>query len=187
MALGDGSLRCECFVAIGGEADIARVPPACRCEAIDPSRSRQCRGFHSIPSRPFSLRRMRINTLALVARLPTMHGTRTYVEAGGLMSYGARRAAGYVDKILRGARPRDFRLRIRHRPKMADRVIDFCCAAYVRSWHLATVRCGANVLSLLGVKRTLRGCPRLVDVKRLTHRDRVSAEDSIRFHRGRLA
>ena len=57
--------------------------------------------------------RMRINTLALVARLPTMHGTRTYVEAGGLMSYGAdyndlfRRAAGYVDKILRGARPRD--------------------------------------------------------------------------------
>src|SRR6516164_3772226 len=105
MALGDGSLRCECFVAIGGEADIARVPPACRCEAIDPSRSRQCRGFHSIPSRPFSLRRMRINTLALVARLPTMHGTRTYGEAGGLMSYGARRAAGYVDKPLRGARP----------------------------------------------------------------------------------
>ena len=57
--------------------------------------------------------RMRINTLALAARLPTMHGTRTYVEAGGLMSYGAdyndlfRRAAGYVDKILRGARPRD--------------------------------------------------------------------------------
>jgi len=57
--------------------------------------------------------RMRINTLALVARLPTMYGARTYVEAGGLMSYGAdyndlfRRAAGYVDKILRGARPRD--------------------------------------------------------------------------------
>jgi len=57
--------------------------------------------------------RMRINTLALVSRLPTMYGARTYVEAGGLMSYGAdyndlfRRAAGYVDKILRGARPRD--------------------------------------------------------------------------------
>jgi putative tryptophan/tyrosine transport system substrate-binding protein len=57
--------------------------------------------------------RIRINTLALGARLPTMHGVRDYVEAGGLMSYGPsivdqyRRAADYVDKILRGARPGD--------------------------------------------------------------------------------
>ena len=57
--------------------------------------------------------RIRINTLALVARLPTMHGKREYVEAGGLMSYGPnfpdlfRRAADYVDKILRGAKPAD--------------------------------------------------------------------------------
>jgi putative ABC transport system substrate-binding protein len=55
----------------------------------------------------------RINTLALGARLATMHGFREYVEAGGLMSYGAdfaelwRRAAVYVDKILRGTRPGD--------------------------------------------------------------------------------
>ena len=55
--------------------------------------------------------RTRISTLALGARLPTMHGVRDYVEAGGLMSYGAsivdqyRRAADYVDKILRGAKP----------------------------------------------------------------------------------
>jgi putative tryptophan/tyrosine transport system substrate-binding protein len=55
--------------------------------------------------------RIRINTLALGARLPTIHGLREYVEAGGLMSYGAnfpdlwRRAADYVDKILRGAKP----------------------------------------------------------------------------------
>ena len=55
--------------------------------------------------------RIRINTLALGARLPTMHGVRDYVEAGGLMSYGPsivdqyRRAADYVDKILRGAKP----------------------------------------------------------------------------------
>jgi putative ABC transport system substrate-binding protein len=57
--------------------------------------------------------RVRINTLALGARLPTMHAFREYVEAGGLMSYGAnfphlfRRAAEFVDKILRGARTAD--------------------------------------------------------------------------------
>jgi putative ABC transport system substrate-binding protein len=60
-----------------------------------------------------TLNRVRINTLALGARLPTMHGAREYVEAGGLMSYGPnfpdlwRRAADYVDKILRGAKPAD--------------------------------------------------------------------------------
>jgi putative ABC transport system substrate-binding protein len=52
-----------------------------------------------------------INILAVGMRLPTMHGSREYVEAGGLMSYGPnfpdlfRRAADYVDKILRGAKP----------------------------------------------------------------------------------
>jgi ABC-type uncharacterized transport system substrate-binding protein len=57
--------------------------------------------------------RIRINTSALGARLPTMHGTRDYVEAGGLMSYGPnfpdlfRRAADYVDKILHGTKPGD--------------------------------------------------------------------------------
>jgi putative ABC transport system substrate-binding protein len=55
--------------------------------------------------------RVRINTLALAARLPTIYGFREYVEAGGLLSYGAnlpdlfRRAADFVDKILRGAKP----------------------------------------------------------------------------------
>jgi putative tryptophan/tyrosine transport system substrate-binding protein len=55
--------------------------------------------------------RIRINTLALGARLPTMHIAKEHVEAGGLMSYGPnfpdlfRRAADYVDKILRGAKP----------------------------------------------------------------------------------
>ena len=57
--------------------------------------------------------RIRLNTLALGARLPTMHGGRDYVEAGGLMSYGAnftdlwRRAGDFVDKFLRGAKPAD--------------------------------------------------------------------------------
>jgi putative ABC transport system substrate-binding protein len=55
--------------------------------------------------------RTHLNAIALGARLPTMHGLRDYVEAGGLMSYGPnipdlfRRAGDYVDKILRGAKP----------------------------------------------------------------------------------
>jgi ABC-type uncharacterized transport system substrate-binding protein len=57
--------------------------------------------------------RVRINTLALGARVPTMSIFRQYVEAGGLMSYGPnfadmfRRAADLVDKILRGTKPGD--------------------------------------------------------------------------------
>ena len=55
----------------------------------------------------------RINTLALAARLPAIYPQRTFVEAGGLMSYGPdfanlyRRAGEIVDKILRGAKPAD--------------------------------------------------------------------------------
>ena len=55
----------------------------------------------------------RINTLALGARLPTIHGARELVVAGGLMSYAAnyedlfRRGAEYIDKILRGTKPAD--------------------------------------------------------------------------------
>jgi putative tryptophan/tyrosine transport system substrate-binding protein len=57
--------------------------------------------------------RARISTLAIQARLPTIYVAREYVEAGGLMSYGANiphlfaRAAELVDKILRGTKPGD--------------------------------------------------------------------------------
>ena len=57
--------------------------------------------------------KVRINTFALAARLPTIYAQREYVEAAGLMSYGPnylelnRRAADYVDKILRGTKPTD--------------------------------------------------------------------------------
>jgi putative ABC transport system substrate-binding protein len=55
----------------------------------------------------------RIAELATRSRLPAMYGLRTYVEAGGLVSYGPdindiwRRAASYVDRILKGAKPAD--------------------------------------------------------------------------------
>jgi len=75
--------------------------------------------------------RVRINTLALGARLPTMHATREYVEAGGLMSYGAnypdlfRRAGDYVDKILRGAKPADLPV---EQPTKFDLVVNLITA-----------------------------------------------------------
>ena len=75
--------------------------------------------------------RIRVNTLALAARLPTMHGLREYVEAGGLMSYGPnlpdllRRAADYVDKILRGAKPGDIPV---EQPTRFDLVINLTTA-----------------------------------------------------------
>src|SRR5262245_4828319 len=56
---------------------------------------------------------VQIKALALAARMPTMHHTRDFIETGGLMSYGPnfhdhfRRAAGLVDKILRGTKPAD--------------------------------------------------------------------------------
>jgi len=61
----------------------------------------------------FIATRDRISASTLSARLPTMNAAREFVEAGGLMSYGAsfpdifRRAADYVDKILKGAKPGD--------------------------------------------------------------------------------
>ncbi len=75
--------------------------------------------------------RIRINTLALAARLPTMHATREYVEAGGLMSYGPnipdlfRFAADYVDKILRGAKPGDIPV---EQPRKFDLIINLTTA-----------------------------------------------------------
>jgi putative tryptophan/tyrosine transport system substrate-binding protein len=57
--------------------------------------------------------RAEIATLALAARVPTINGPREFAEAGGLIAYGAnipdlfRRAAEYVDKILRGTKPAD--------------------------------------------------------------------------------
>jgi putative tryptophan/tyrosine transport system substrate-binding protein len=69
--------------------------------------------------------------LALSARLPTIFFERDYVDAGGLMSYGPnrsdmfRRAAEYVDKILRGAKPADIPV---EQPTKFDLVINLTTA-----------------------------------------------------------
>jgi putative tryptophan/tyrosine transport system substrate-binding protein len=81
-----------------------------------------------------SSNRVRINSLALGARVPTMHGLREYVEAGGLMSYGAnmpdlfRRAAEYVDKILRGAKPADLPV---EQPTKFDLIVNLTTARVI--------------------------------------------------------
>ena len=75
--------------------------------------------------------RVRISALALGARLPTMHGQRENVAVGGLMSYGAnfpdlwRRAALYVDKILRGTKPADIPV---EQPTKFDLVVNLVTA-----------------------------------------------------------
>jgi ABC-type uncharacterized transport system substrate-binding protein len=83
------------------------------------------------PDALINTQRIRINTLALGARLPTMHGAREYVEGGGFMSYGPsfsdqfRLAADYVGKILRGAQPAELPVQ---QPTKFDLVINLTTA-----------------------------------------------------------
>lgn len=91
---------------------LARTP-----EEISPAFSAVSRAhaqaLYAIDAPFFFIHRMTFLKLASKARLPTIYGSRTFADEGGLMSYGAnysdqmRRAAGYVDKILRGAKPGD--------------------------------------------------------------------------------
>jgi putative ABC transport system substrate-binding protein len=75
--------------------------------------------------------RAAINSLALSAKLPTMHSYRDYVDADGLMSYGPtftdlfRRAGDYVDKILRGTKPADIPV---EQPTKFDLIINLTTA-----------------------------------------------------------
>jgi putative ABC transport system substrate-binding protein len=83
------------------------------------------------PDALINTNRTRLNILALGARLPTMSSVREYVAAGTLMSYGAnfpdlwRRAAEFVDKILRGAKPADIPV---EQPTKFDLVINVTTA-----------------------------------------------------------
>jgi putative ABC transport system substrate-binding protein len=70
-------------------------------------------GLYVVAGPVMNANQKRIAGLALKSRLPSVYGNRGYVDAGGLMSYGAdiadsyRRVAYYVDKILKGAKPAD--------------------------------------------------------------------------------
>jgi putative ABC transport system substrate-binding protein len=76
-------------------------------------RSQRVGGILVLRDTYFFLQRTQIVALAAKSRLPAVYGFREDAEAGGLMAYGAsvpvmwRRAATYVDKILKGAKPAD--------------------------------------------------------------------------------
>ena len=75
--------------------------------------AKHAKALLQIPDATLINQRTRLIALGTRRRLPTMHSSRDYADAGGLMAYGAdrtelfRRAAGYVDKILKGAKAAD--------------------------------------------------------------------------------
>jgi len=81
--------------------------------AFQTAKQKQVNAILTIPTRPFFAERRRIVELAVKYRLPAIYPEKGFVDEGGLMSYGTdnndlyRRAAVYVDKILKGAKPAD--------------------------------------------------------------------------------
>jgi ABC-type uncharacterized transport system substrate-binding protein len=91
----------------------------------------QADALYVVVSALIASNRMRIMTFALSARLPTIINIREYAEAGAMLSYGPRipdlwrRAADYIDKILRGAKPADLPV---EQPTKFDLVINLTTA-----------------------------------------------------------
>jgi putative ABC transport system substrate-binding protein len=81
--------------------------------AFQTAKQKQVNAIMTMTTRPFFAERKRIVELAGKHRLPAIYFQKEFVDVGGLMSYGAdfddlyRRAAVYVDKILKGAKPAD--------------------------------------------------------------------------------
>jgi putative tryptophan/tyrosine transport system substrate-binding protein len=116
---------------LGLEVDLFEIR---RAENIAPAFETvkgRAEALYVMPDPIMFIHRLRINTLALGARLPTMHSLREYVEASGLISYGPswsdqwRRAADYIDKILRGAKPADLPVQ---QPTKFDLIINLTTA-----------------------------------------------------------
>jgi putative tryptophan/tyrosine transport system substrate-binding protein len=93
------------FVEVGGPEDLDR--------AFSDMTNARAGALTVLGSVMFSIERRRLVELAAKNRLPAVYALREFVDAGGLMSYGAnqadlnRRAATYVAKILKGAKPAD--------------------------------------------------------------------------------
>jgi putative ABC transport system substrate-binding protein len=76
----------------------------------------QAEGLIVLVSPMFNVQRKQIIDRAATKQIPTIYEWKEFVQSGGLISYGAdnfdiyRRAAGYVDEILKGAKPADLRI-----------------------------------------------------------------------------
>ncbi len=96
----------EC-AKVSWTADKLRRKVLPSCSILDPD------GLLILADRVFLHNRERLMDFATKQKLPSVNAYRELVQAGGLMSYGPsyedmhRRAAGYVDKILKGAKPAD--------------------------------------------------------------------------------
>jgi putative ABC transport system substrate-binding protein len=94
----------------------------------------QIQALITLPQSMLTLQRHRILELAGKLRIPSMHQDKTWVEVGGLMSYGPdtfdlyRRAALYVDKILKGSKPASLPI---ERPKKFELVINLKTAKQI--------------------------------------------------------
>ncbi len=82
----------------------------------------------------FTSQRTQIVDLAVKSRLPAIHQANEYSDVGGLITYGVnitdlfRRAATYVDKILKGAKPADLPV---EQPKKFDLIINLKAAKQI--------------------------------------------------------
>jgi putative ABC transport system substrate-binding protein len=144
MELGEGQAAAR---TLGLEFDALEIR---RAEDIVPAFEAikgRAEALYVCPDGLVDANKIRINTLALGARLPTMHGYREYVEAGGLMSYGAnlpdlyRRSADYVDKILRGAKPGDIPV---EQPTKFDFIVNLTTAKALGITVPLTLQASAN-------------------------------------------
>src|SRR5690242_17019551 len=94
-----------------------------------------CLGAASSLLRGHGLSNIRIVQYMVKNRLPAIYSSQPLVDVGGLMSYGVnatdldRRAATYVDKILKGARPGDLPV---EQPKKFDLIINLKTAKQIR-------------------------------------------------------
>jgi putative ABC transport system substrate-binding protein len=89
----------------------SRQPRSTRPGVFDLITEYQPDALLQLTNATFASNPMKLAALAVERRLPAVYGEREFVDAGGLMSYGInfsdqwRRAASYVDKILKGAEP----------------------------------------------------------------------------------